>query len=110
MFDLPLGQAFTYAVPAHLAVAPGQRVLAPLGGAVRAGLIVALVEGGGERVKPLADTLEPRSILSGGQRVGERLHALPRSEEHTSELQSHSDLVCRLLLEKKKEQAPSRHA
>src|SRR5260221_3245159 len=28
--------------------------------------------------------------------------APPRSEEHTSELQSHSDLVCRLLLEKKK--------
>src|SRR5438034_6936611 len=32
-------------------------------------------------------------------------HTLPargiRSEEHTSELQSHSDLVCRLLLEKK---------
>src|SRR2546428_10159854 len=26
----------------------------------------------------------------------------PRSEEHTSELQSRSDLVCRLLLEKKK--------
>src|SRR5260221_14784305 len=28
--------------------------------------------------------------------------ATSRSEEHTSELQSHSDLVCRLLLEKKK--------
>src|SRR5260221_4837216 len=28
-----------------------------------------------------------------------------RSEEHTSELQSHSDLVCRLLLEKKKKRA-----
>src|SRR5438034_741116 len=28
-----------------------------------------------------------------------------RSEEHTSELQSHSDLVCRLLLEKKKDPA-----
>src|SRR5260221_2093857 len=28
---------------------------------------------------------------------------VPRSEEHTSELQSHSDLVCRLLLEKKKQ-------
>src|SRR5436190_16776108 len=28
--------------------------------------------------------------------------ACRRSEEHTSELQSHSDLVCRLLLEKKK--------
>src|SRR5437588_8544980 len=27
-----------------------------------------------------------------------------RSEEHTSELQSHSDLVCRLLLEKKNKQ------
>src|SRR5215204_7582279 len=30
------------------------------------------------------------------------LHDDVRSEEHTSELQSHSDLVCRLLLEKKK--------
>src|SRR5260221_6341481 len=30
--------------------------------------------------------------------------AARRSEEHTSELQSHSDLVCRLLLEKKKKQ------
>src|SRR5436190_2920638 len=29
-----------------------------------------------------------------------------RSEEHTSELQSHSDLVCRLLLEKKKTDHP----
>src|SRR5688572_31374240 len=31
-----------------------------------------------------------------------RLVVLPRSEEHTSELQSQSNLVCRLLLEKKK--------
>src|SRR2546428_9490704 len=30
-----------------------------------------------------------------------------RSEEHTSELQSRSDLVCRLLLEKKKSGSPS---
>src|SRR2546430_10251246 len=30
--------------------------------------------------------------------------APPRSEEHTSELQSQSNLVCRLLLEKKKKQ------
>src|SRR5882762_11173038 len=29
----------------------------------------------------------------------------PRSEEHTSELQSHLNLVCRLLLEKKKKNA-----
>src|SRR5438132_2319533 len=32
-----------------------------------------------------------------------------RSEEHTSELQSHSDLVCRLLLEKKKKIRPHAH-
>src|SRR5947207_7930935 len=31
-----------------------------------------------------------------------KVQEFPRSEEHTSELQSHSDLVCRLLLEKKK--------
>src|SRR5260221_13502855 len=36
-----------------------------------------------------------------GQRAGNFL-GFERSEEHTSELQSHSDLVCRLLLEKKK--------
>src|SRR5947207_8116658 len=34
-------------------------------------------------------------------RVGFRIDSA-RAEEHTSELQSHSDLVCRLLLEKKK--------
>src|SRR5260221_3566612 len=39
-----------------------------------------------------------RCPLSGTVRAGRR----GRSEEHTSELQSHSDLVCRLLLEKKK--------
>src|SRR5438034_2216244 len=33
-----------------------------------------------------------------------------RSEEHTSELQSHSDLVCRLLLEKKKNVDADAHA
>src|SRR5437588_7384565 len=31
-----------------------------------------------------------------------------RSEEHTSELQSHSDLVCRLLLEKKKKETSTK--
>src|SRR5260370_20168398 len=35
-------------------------------------------------------------------------YARPRSEEHTSELQSHLNLVCRLLLEKKK-QSTTRH-
>src|SRR5476649_3051463 len=40
----------------------------------------------------------PPNLLNGH----EALVGLSRSEEHTSELQSHSDLVCRLLLEKKK--------
>src|SRR5260221_5069939 len=38
--------------------------------------------------------------IVGYEKVGTGL--VTRSEEHTSELQSHSDLVCRLLLEKKK--------
>src|SRR5436190_18091657 len=37
-----------------------------------------------------------------GRPVPRRGQVARRSEEHTSELQSHSDLVCRLLLEKKK--------
>src|SRR5437773_11931801 len=44
--------------------------------------------------------------LTIGQRASQRTVSRPkrcasRSEEHTSELQSHHDLVCRLLLEKK---------
>src|SRR5476649_3044938 len=37
----------------------------------------------------------------------ERSSGSQRSEEHTSELQSHSDLVCRLLLEKKNKNTPT---
>src|SRR3989475_3573863 len=36
-------------------------------------------------------------------------HAIVRSEEHTSELQSQSNLVCRLLLEKKKKKTTCRN-
>src|SRR5437870_11272221 len=36
-----------------------------------------------------------------------RAHAVVRSEEHTSELQSRGHLVCRLLLEKKKKNRPN---
>src|SRR5438067_3683731 len=45
-------------------------------------------------------------VISPGVRVAfnfaSGLQIVPRSEEHTSELQSRFDLVCRLLLEKKK--------
>src|SRR5260370_27036957 len=57
----------------------------------------------GQQVGELAvDALQHR----GSQKQPPHLFALPfehlRSEEHTSELQSHLNLVCRLLLEKKK--------
>src|SRR2546430_8936915 len=66
--------------------------------------IVLGVEAGGrlralevER-QPLLNAGEPRAL-----RQVEEQRQVERSEEHTSELQSQSNLVCRLLLEKKKE-------
>src|SRR5438034_7409659 len=47
-------------------------------------------------VADLPAHLPPDGPVRAGARPGHQ-----RSEEHTSELQSHSDLVCRLLLEKK---------
>src|SRR5260370_29002031 len=50
-------------------------------------------------------------VAFGAAKTGANLHAqrgeVPRSEEHTSELQSHLNLVCRLLLEKKKHKVRS---
>src|SRR5947207_12309924 len=43
------------------------------------------------------------ACADGNPRSGRCQDNPARSEEHTSELQSHSDLVCRLLLEKKKQ-------
>src|SRR5260370_31644598 len=43
-----------------------------------------------------------REIMSFGRTDPPKVSATARSEEHTSELQSHLNLVCRLLLEKKK--------
>src|SRR5688572_31799106 len=53
---------------------------------------------GGQHADP-ADA--PVERLPAGHQAVE-VHRLVRSEEHTSELQSQSNLVCRLLLEKKK--------
>src|SRR2546421_3282739 len=71
--------------------------------------------------RPPRSTLFPYTTLFRSLGVGERLDLElvlvdelarllvgERSEEHTSELQSRSDLVCRLLLEKKKKQASLR--
>src|SRR5260221_10229504 len=59
------------------------------------------VDGGGKVAGRDGALLDVAAVLLGGA------DHLARSEEHTSELQSHSDLVCRLLLEKKKKQYSS---
>src|SRR2546427_6148419 len=48
-------------------------------------------------------------LLSATRSDAQVLHK-KRSEEHTSELQSQSNLVCRLLLEKKKKNEPHQHS
>src|SRR2546430_6448806 len=51
------------------------------------------------------DLVRSQMLVAQGHKLHEPPMALPnqeRSEEHTSELQSQSNLVCRLLLEKKK--------
>src|SRR5260221_3896045 len=56
--------------------------------------------------EPMHAVYEPAvCIVAQGRKqsiAGEDIYVYDRSEEHTSELQSHSDLVCRLLLEKKR--------
>src|SRR2546427_3343489 len=63
-------------------------------------------DGTGRRVleEPLTPGATVRSVLAGLSSRYPEL-AAARSEEHTSELQSQSNLVCRLLLEKKKKKA-----
>src|SRR5699024_11763555 len=68
--------------------------------------IVRDVDGGGvELLDDVADRckhLDLRGDVQRRRRLVEDDQVRPRSEEHTSELQSRFDLVCRLLLEKKK--------
>src|SRR5260370_32472017 len=66
---------------------------------------LALCIGMAKGVSPGADRGRPRGLsaapaVAARRRRGAAGHS--RSEEHTSELQSHLNLVCRLLLEKKK--------
>src|SRR2546426_9444039 len=53
---------------------------------------------------PPADARESDAVLKSSGQKREGLALETRSEEHTSELQSPCNLVCRLLLEKKKKQ------
>src|SRR5262245_63517164 len=60
---------------------------------------------GGTNAVPRREGIAPNPVLQAGrwQTVFHRRHDRRRSEEHTSELQSLRHLVCRLLLEKKKQ-------
>src|SRR2546427_6625545 len=59
------------------------------------------------RRRPGPEKLHLRAVLGEGVPGDEEAEHALRSEEHTSELQSQSNLVCRLLLEKKKKQIES---
>src|SRR5436190_18395031 len=63
--------------------------------------IRARAHGAGVRVVERADHRGRAGTLGLRARARRSARDACRSEEHTSELQSHSDLVCRLLLEKK---------
>src|SRR5690606_41744835 len=77
-------------------LADGVIAVAGSGGVV----LLALVEGDEEQVGPARFVPVDPGLQGKGCR--DRRRAEPRSEEHTSELQSRENLVCRLLLEKKK--------
>src|SRR5437588_7212094 len=73
--------------------------------------IVPVDPDGLELVTAAKALLEDRAREDVAQlRLDDSSRARERSEEHTSELQSHSDLVCRLLLEKKKTQTTDNRA
>src|SRR3989475_5857833 len=63
----------------------------------------------GEPLAPQQPHAPARVLLGGRMRVV-GIALVVRSEEHTSELQSQSNLVCRLLLEKKKKSDLCQHA
>ena len=66
-FDAPVAHPFSYRVPPEWTVLPGQRVIAPLGGAARLGMIVALRDETNERLKLLLRLADPEPILSPAQ-------------------------------------------
>jgi primosomal protein N' (replication factor Y) (superfamily II helicase) len=65
VFDLPLDHPFSYLVPDHLRLSPGQRVSAPLGGRrTRVGIVVALRGGEAAGLRPLEQVVDPAPIVS----------------------------------------------
>ncbi len=66
-FDAPVRHSFSYRVPDGWALAPGQRARAPLRGAARVGMVVAVRDGAGAELKPLARLVDTEPVLSKAQ-------------------------------------------
>jgi primosomal protein N' (replication factor Y) (superfamily II helicase) len=66
-FDAPVRHSFSYRVPDGWTLRPGQRARAPLRGAARVGMVVAVREGAGEGLKPLARLVDAEPVLSKAQ-------------------------------------------
>jgi len=64
VFDVPLRRSLSYAIPSGLTLAPGQRVLAPLQGRPRAGLVVFIRQGETEGLARVQTPMEPVAALS----------------------------------------------
>src|SRR5215469_17258478 len=101
--DLPDPLAHRYLLGQPLDYRPfaGSDLFARVGGQATVDRLVDLLYDGFE-ADPALRPLFPRDLTGG--RDGQKMFLAQwlRSEEHTSELQSRRDLVCRLLLEKKK--------
>src|SRR5262245_50140987 len=71
-FDAPLTHPFSYRVPAGWTITPGRRVIAPLRGAIRAGLVLGLRDGDGQGWHALLRLAGPGPVLDGyGRRLAE---------------------------------------
>jgi primosomal protein N' (replication factor Y) len=66
-FDAPVRHSFSYRVPDGWTLRPGQRARALLRGAARVGMVVAVREGAGEGLKPLARLVDAEPVLSKAQ-------------------------------------------
>ena len=66
-FDAPLGHPFSYRVPDGWALRPGQRALAPLRGAARVGMVVAVHDGADAKLKSLDRLVDREPVLSPAQ-------------------------------------------
>jgi len=67
VFDAPVRHSFSYRVPDGWALVPGQRARAPLRGAARVGMVVAVRAGAEEGLKPLARLVDAEPVLTTAQ-------------------------------------------